>query len=150
MWPSCSDVKMSKCDVCADLLFCFVNLMMLFWCRSCCCHCCCYSSPFWSEGAHAVSWHMEKSKMDSYYYSETIVKLIMKMFLFVLCTIVSAMKLSSWNDDMEVYEYFHLLFENSMRLIKLLWFQLESLLYLDYIFVLFFLFHLNGVRNDCV
>ena len=80
MWPSCSDVKMSKCDVCADLLFCFVNFMLLFWCRSCCCHCCCYSSPFWSEGARAVSWHMEKSKMDLYYNSETIMKLIMNNY----------------------------------------------------------------------
>ena len=31
--------------------------ILLFWCLCCCCRCCCYSSLFWSEGAHAVSWH---------------------------------------------------------------------------------------------
>lgn len=139
MWPSCSDVKMSKCDVSADLLFCFVNFMLLFDAVAIVVA----TAPHFDLKGH-VQFH------DIWKNPKWICIIIVKLLWNLLWTIISAMKRSSLNEDMEINEYFHLLFENSMRLIKLLWFQLESLLYLDYIFVLFFLFHLNGVRNDCV
>ena len=66
-WSARSILEKKKCAICADLLFCLINVLP-FLSLCCCCHCCCNSSLFWRG---TLSRHMDKCKMCLYISATT-------------------------------------------------------------------------------